>query len=364
MQARTVRRATHRCQTVLLVAGLLLVGVSFAGAPLQAADKLVEVDDLTTIPTVPLARNAFTLVLEGQAACVQFLGLGQPAADRLVVELLSCSGVPGVPPGLDPWSLEVGVPPQSPGLYTVDVTVTSDPDGGSPFLLDSWNVLVEDGFPGAPGGVYLEAGPIDANQQILGTLVGALGCVTPRILGARIEDSVVMVDAEIPQCDCACLVPEPFAVPFVLDPLEPGDYVVQAFLGFENGVDFPLLWGTRQLTIEPGDDTTPLQGGRFEVAVDWRDYDDRTGAGRIVPGRDSNDSALFSFFERDNWELMVKVIDGCGFNDHWWVFTAAATDVEYTVTITDTDTGLTWIDVNPLGTAAPAVNDVTAFACP
>jgi hypothetical protein len=61
----------------------------------------------------------------------------------------------------------------------------------------------------------------------------------------------------------------------------------------------------------------------------------------------------------------VKVLNGCAFNDHFWVFSAAATNVEHELTVTDTATGATKTYQNHLGQAAPAVTDPSAFAtCP
>ena len=66
-----------------------------------------------------------------------------------------------------------------------------------------------------------------------------------------------------------------------------------------------------------------------------------------------------------NWEMLVKVINGCGLNQNYWVFAAATTDVEYTLKVRDTQTGEVVEYFNPLNTAAPAINDTGAFAtCP
>ena len=49
----------------------------------------------------------------------------------------------------------------------------------------------------------------------------------------------------------------------------------------------------------------------------------------------------------------------------YWVFFAAGTNVEFTVTVTDTQTGTVKTYSNPLNTAAPPVQDTSAFAtCP
>ena len=83
-----------------------------------------------------------------------------------------------------------------------------------------------------------------------------------------------------------------------------------------------------------------------------------------VPGA-AADSGLLWFFAADNWEMLVKVLDGCAFNGHYWVFSAATTNVGYTLTVTDTERGRLRRYPNSLGNAAPALTDVGAFAtCP
>ncbi len=112
------------------------------------------------------------------------------------------------------------------------------------------------------------------------------------------------------------------------------------------------------------DDVTCLNDGRFQVEVTWRDFAGNTGRGQVVPFG-SDDSGLFWFFSADNWEMLVKVLDACAIGDRYWVFAAATTDVEYTLTVTDSDTGASKSYFNPLGKASAAVTDSDAFAtCP
>lgn len=107
-----------------------------------------------------------------------------------------------------------------------------------------------------------------------------------------------------------------------------------------------------------------LEQGRFKISVTWSNFADETGVGTIIPSS-ADDSALFWFFDEENWEMLTKVINGCTFNNRFWVFSAATTNVEYTLTVTDTETGVTEVYFNPLGTAADAVTDTDAFAtCP
>ena len=107
-----------------------------------------------------------------------------------------------------------------------------------------------------------------------------------------------------------------------------------------------------------------LLGGRFRAEVTWRDFAGRTGVGSVVSFA-ADRSGLFWFFAPDNWELLIKVIDGCSLNDRYWVFSAATTNVEYTLIVTDTMTGQVKRYDNPLGRSAAAVTDTNAFAsCP
>jgi ELWxxDGT repeat protein len=102
-------------------------------------------------------------------------------------------------------------------------------------------------------------------------------------------------------------------------------------------------------------------GGRYQVEVAWRDPLDRRGAGMAVPLTGATgDTGAFWFFGADNYELVVKVLDGTAVNGHVWVFYGALSNVEYTLTVTDTQTGLARRYVNPPGTLA-SVGDVHAF---
>jgi hypothetical protein len=89
-----------------------------------------------------------------------------------------------------------------------------------------------------------------------------------------------------------------------------------------------------------------------------------TGRGSVVPGA-SADSALFWFFGADNWEVLVKSVDACSFNDRLWVFSAATTDQHFTLWAIDYPTQSVRAYVNFAGAPAPAITDTSAFAtCP
>lgn len=97
------------------------------------------------------------------------------------------------------------------------------------------------------------------------------------------------------------------------------------------------------------DERLCLGGGRFEVKVRWRDQyrDGLEGTGRAVPASDA--SGMFWFFNSDNVELMVKVLDGGSINQHFWVFTGSLSDVEHWITVTDLVSGAVKEYYNPPG---------------
>ena len=152
------------------------------------------------------------------------------------------------------------------------------------------------------------------------------------------------------------------------------DFLLLQFEGASGNQIVPAGTGIAQhVVLETRSKTTPsicsdgntlcLGGGRFQANVSWQDSAGRTGDGLVVPG--GPDSGHFYFFDPDNTEMLVKVIDGCDFNSHYWVFAAAATDVEYTLTVTDSSTGSSRTYDNDLGTPAQAITDTQAFAtCP
>ncbi|MEA2605194.1 MAG: hypothetical protein QOF89_6186 [Acidobacteriota bacterium] len=106
-------------------------------------------------------------------------------------------------------------------------------------------------------------------------------------------------------------------------------------------------------------------GSRFKVEATWR-YTNATGSvtgpAHALPA--TSDSGQFWFFDPDNVELTVKVLDGCTLNDHFWVFASGLTDVEVLLRVTDTQTGHTRSYFNPLKRAYKPVQDTSAFDCP
>jgi len=117
-----------------------------------------------------------------------------------------------------------------------------------------------------------------------------------------------------------------------------------------------------QTTCAPDENTLCLNGGRFRVAAAWRSAT-ATGPGHAVGL--TGDTGYFWFFSSGNVEAIVKVLDACSLNSRYWVFASGLTNVEVTLTVTDTQNGTTKTYLNPLETAFQPIQDTGAFAtCP
>ncbi len=105
--------------------------------------------------------------------------------------------------------------------------------------------------------------------------------------------------------------------------------------------------------------TLCLNAGRFQVSVVWQvPADGTSGVGSAVPL--TTDTGYFWFFTSNNIELVLKVVDGRPVNNRFWVFYGALSNVQYTITVTDTVTSAQKVYTNPNGALA-SVADTSAF---
>jgi len=112
----------------------------------------------------------------------------------------------------------------------------------------------------------------------------------------------------------------------------------------------------------PSEEGTLCLGNRFRVSVRWATQG-TSGAGHAIPlAALAADTGAFWFFGPDNLELMVKVLNGCGLNQRFWVFLSGLTDVHVEVTVVDSVTGERWEHVHDGGTALPTRLDTSALA--
>ncbi len=110
--------------------------------------------------------------------------------------------------------------------------------------------------------------------------------------------------------------------------------------------------------------TAPLVfDGGYQVSMCWEASDGRVGDGKAGIWA-SSQSGLLWFFNRENAEVLIKVLDGCAINGHRWVFVAPVTDLAFNLHVVDRqDSSRRWTQRNPLGRTAPTRSDTMAFRC-
>ncbi len=102
---------------------------------------------------------------------------------------------------------------------------------------------------------------------------------------------------------------------------------------------------------------------RFQVTASFAVSSTFAGPAQVVGLTD--DTGYLWFFSQENVEIVVKVLDGCGVNGHYWVFIGGLTNVDLCLTVTDTQTGGFTLYCNPAGTPFQPVQDTSAFpTCP
>ena len=104
-----------------------------------------------------------------------------------------------------------------------------------------------------------------------------------------------------------------------------------------------------------------LRGERFRVSAGWQLDSGSSGVG--VPRPITSDTGSFWFFDEDNLEVFVKVLDGCAVNGHFWVFATGLTDVGVDLQVRDSEGGQFWSLQNPVGQALKPRFDTEAFLC-
>ncbi len=108
-------------------------------------------------------------------------------------------------------------------------------------------------------------------------------------------------------------------------------------------------------------ETTPLVFDGYNVRVCYE-----TGGGAVGEAKAgiwaSGESGLLWFFNRDNAEVLVKVLNGCHINNHRWVYVAPVTDLAFNLYVVDSE-GRAWSHHNRQGDTASTRSDNEAFPC-
>lgn len=252
--------------------------------------------------------------------CVNWSFLGREGATLYML---------GHPVSPCPGTQYVNLPPLAEGRYRL---LASFEDGQiwdeTSFLVGNAGDLLTpliDLSPTAPG-------PGDSVAVVLSSLQYSFGGSSlyfphePRVLGDH-----VVFDAEAFYCPFTCPPGSPVGYlghRFVVPPLSPG----LKFVTIQYGTQ---VITERSFTVAAPDASVFLDGGRFELELEWRDHEgeEHTAAAEAL----TDLSGKFWFFHPENIELVVKVLDGRAVNGAFWLFAASMTDLGYTLTITDHD---------------------------
>ncbi len=105
-------------------------------------------------------------------------------------------------------------------------------------------------------------------------------------------------------------------------------------------------------------------GYTVSMCIEYEKDGETVRADAVDYALDSGQSGLLYFFDRDNAEVLIKVLDGCRLNDHRWVFVAPVTTLAFNLYVDETATGKRWQHRNPRGGATAATkSDTAAFPC-
>ncbi len=117
----------------------------------------------------------------------------------------------------------------------------------------------------------------------------------------------------------------------------------------------------------PGAHRLCVLDNRFALEVRFVDPnasnsgEDPRKAATVLPSLTTGATGFFWFFNEANIELAAKVLDGRALNGRFWLLYGGVSDVEYTLTVTDTVTGLSENYRNEQGSICGGV-DTDAFS--
>ncbi len=326
----TETEMSQRAPRRLLAAAALACAVLLA-QPATAGPFTFE--GLQPVPSAPTWQDEVELRLTGTGPCpVQVAGAGfleGDPEDRLTVRLeTTCATHPALP---QDFKAVARIGSLAPGTYTVAVEADGE-------LLATPELHVYDL---APVHIGLEEPYTDTEE--VGFELGTFSrCYQPRVT-ARPDLGLIDV-LLVDDCPGGAGEAEARLATVSAGILPAGDYELRVFIGDSPSAADSVR--TRRLRVHYDDRCVPgdfirdiflcLQEGRFLVDVTQENENGLTRSfGKAIHLEGLDDTGAFWFFDEDNIELTVKVLDGCGVNGHYWVFIASGSTVEYEVAVVD-----------------------------
>ena len=240
-----------------------------------------------------------------------------------------------------------GAADSGPYVIDADVALTAGTDYtviASGFLADIYPaVLVDDNsapaagssrvrfFHGSPDAPAVDIALVDGPVLIAGAPFGANATITVPAGTYDLEVRVAGTTTEVLQ----------------LRGLALADGVV--YTAYASGL---VADGSADRTLYLGDDD------RFRIDATFTDFAGNSGVAKIF--HTTSQTGQFWFFSPENIELLIKVIDGRDVNNAFWLFHGSASNVQYTVTVTDTVDDVQKTYSNPLGNFG-SDGDIEAF---
>ena len=218
---------------------------------------------------------------------------------------------------------------------------------------------------GSPDLRSIEVAPLSPTEQDVVSVAAfgdwSDGCI-PEFDDLEVDAGTVRLFASTRSTVCLQAI-TPFSFATAVGALAAGSYEVETWIA-DRRADSEAAYelaGTRTIRVAPNSSRSITLRGRFRIEVSWSTVGGDTGMGQPLRGAVGADTAVLWFFDPNNTELLVKVLDGCAINDRFWVFASAATDVGLTLEVTDLATGTTRSWTNEAGSAAVAITDTDAF---
>jgi hypothetical protein len=338
---------------------LLAACVLAALGCLDAAAGDSSLFQVATLPSAPTTLDEITVRIATTHPLPAMEVLAATLVNHrwLIVEMRTTCVLAACPTFHQSFEVPFGLLPE--GAYVIEVSL----DGDYP---RNYPLTVTAGLESPPVERFaLEvepAMPIDAGRTRLLVTTETLVCAPATLAGWNRAGNTVVVRLDRAESDPACLPPTEDATTLGggsidLGQLDPGVYLAE----LRDAADSGLLRSAPFTVADAGDGATLL--GRYRVSMTWKTPDGQTGPARPI-ALGSPESALFAFFNLANWEVLVKVLDGCAINGHRWIFLAAATDVEFTLTVADLEGAAPpYVRTSPAGLFTLPLADTAAFAC-
>lgn len=315
---------------------------------------------LTFKPATPQSTDTVEItVITG--GCIPFLATevlaAKEGANGLIrIDIHDDSVCVATPPPHGPLKAEVGPLPS--GTYTTELYWTYPEEPST--LLQTGQLVVSSS--GQIGALRTEPRQPRAGQRVF-AVVGTYCPVAWRLAGTTIEglQRVFVLQEDFPfppPPSSECSSTPSFEHRVDLGPLDAGTYRLRVTPPQATPLPPPPLAEHVFTVALPGPGLF-LQDNRFRVRATWDSSEHGPSEAQAV--QLTRDSGYFWFFHQDNVELVAKVLNGCGVNNHYWVFLAGLTNISVTVTVDDSVTGETRTYTNALGQPFLPVQDTKAF---